>query len=77
MLGADGQYTHLRRSRNGKSFSVQEHLMELAGGFVNGSGKPRELHLCTAHAMCDAAVAPTEVVETVELETQESANATV
>jgi polyphosphate kinase len=38
VLGADGQYTHLRRSRNGKTFSVQEHLMNLARGLVNGSG---------------------------------------
>lgn len=78
VLGADGQYTHLRRSRNGKPFSVQEHLMELAGGFMNGSGKPRELHLCAAHAMCDVAVTPAEVTgQASEVETQESVNATV
>jgi hypothetical protein len=40
VLGADGQYTHLRRCRNGKTFSVQEHRMNLARGFVNGSGRP-------------------------------------
>jgi len=45
VLGADGQHTHLRRCRNGKTFSVQEHRMNLARGFVNGSGRPGELHL--------------------------------
>jgi len=42
VLGPDGKYTYARHGKNGKSFSVQAHLMNLAHGGVNGSGKARQ-----------------------------------
>jgi len=77
VLGPDGQYTHLRRGRNGKGFSVQEHLMDLASGYVNGSGRPRDLHLGITLKKGEPAVAPSQPGEASEPEAQDSANATV
>ena len=75
-LGPDGQYTHVRRGRNGKSFSVQEHLMVLASGNVNGSGRPRELHRAVTLTKGEQA-APTPPTEPSKPATQESSHATV
>jgi polyphosphate kinase len=75
VLGADGQYTHLRRSRNAKTVSVQEHLMNLARGFVNG--RPGGLHSGITHTKSEQAIAPSPAGQIVEPETQDSANATV
>ena len=61
----------------GKTFSVQEHLMNLARGFVNGSGRPGELHLGITDTGSEQVIAPSEAGQTVEPETQDSANATV
>lgn len=77
VLGADGQYKHLRRGKNGKAFSVQEHLMHLASGFVNGSGRPRELHLGITYSKGEPGITTADAGQTVELEVQDSANATV
>ncbi len=50
VLGLNGQYTHLRRVRDRKRFSVQEHLMGTAHGFVNESGESRERQPQVAYA---------------------------
>ena len=77
LLGPDGQYTQVRRGRSGKSFSVQEHLMVLASGNVNGSGRPRELHRAVTLTKGEQAAAPTPPTEPSEPATQESSHATV
>ena len=75
VLGADGQYTAVRPAKGSKRFSVQEHLMKLAEGFVNGSGKPREYPLVGYHP--ETAGVAVEPTQTLELEVQDSSNATV
>jgi polyphosphate kinase len=75
VLGADGQYTAVRPAKGSKRFSVQEHLMKLAEGFVNGSGKPREYPLVGYHP--ETAGVAAEPTQTLELEVQDSSNATV
>src|SRR6516165_5497517 len=77
VLGPDGEYAYLRRGRNGKGFSVQEHLMDLASGYVNGSGRPRELHRGVTLTKGEQAAAPTPPTEPSEPATQESSHATV
>ena len=77
LLGPDGQYTHVRRGRSGKSFTAQEHLMVLASGNVNGSGRPRELHRAVTLTKGAQAAAPTPPAEPSEPATQESSHATV
>jgi len=62
---------------DGKTFSVEEHLMDLASGYVNGSGRHRQLHLGITCAQGEQAVAPRQASETSELEKQDSADATV
>jgi polyphosphate kinase len=75
VLGQDGQYTALRKSRSGKAFSVQEHLMALVDGTVNGAGKSRhQPQVAYAAELGKVAVEPTHDVE---LEVQDSTNATV
>jgi polyphosphate kinase len=77
VLGPDGVYTHVKRNKGtGKSFSVQQHLMDLAQTPVNGSGIPvSQLTMPYNGAESSAgAVVPTE---TFELEVQDSTNATV
>ena len=77
VLGSDGQYTALRRGRIGKGFSVQEHLMELAGAVVNGSGKSRGQQPKVIYTKGEPGAAPTEPAQILELEVQDSSNATV
>jgi polyphosphate kinase len=74
-LGSDGQYTYVRPAKGAKRFSVQEHLMKLAEGFVNGSGKPREYPLVGFKA--EPSTVAIEPVQTLDLEVQDSSNATV
>jgi len=76
LLGPDGQYTHVRRGRNGKSFSVQEHLMVRTSGNANGTGRPRELHRGVTLAKGEQA-ASTPPTEPSEPAAQESSHATV
>jgi len=76
ILGADGVYTQVRRTKGVKRFSVQGHLMELAEASASRSGRPRS-QVTAAYNGSDpkgAVVAPTE---TLELEVQDSTNATV
>jgi polyphosphate kinase len=74
-LGSDGQYTYVRPAKGAKRFSVQEHLMKLAEGFVNGSGKPREYPLVGYKS--EPAGVVVEPTQTLDLEVQDSSNATV
>src|SRR5262252_2641494 len=60
VLGPDGEYTYLRRGKNGKGFSVQEHLMGLARGPVNGSGKSREMAARVTYTRGTEGAAPSE-----------------
>jgi polyphosphate kinase len=74
-LGADGQYTYVHPAKGAKRFSVQEHLMKLAEGFVNGSGKPREYPLMGFKGESSGIVV--EPTQALDLEAQDSTNATV
>src|SRR4029077_7756653 len=42
VLGSDGAYSYVRRGKGAKGFSVQENLMALAHGGVNGSSQSRK-----------------------------------
>jgi polyphosphate kinase len=77
VLGSNGQYTSLRNVRGGKGFSVQEHLMKLAGGFVNGSRKLAESQHKVADTPGGTGTVPPEQAQTLDLEVQDSSNATV
>jgi polyphosphate kinase len=76
VLGPDGEYAYLRRGKNGKGFSVQEHLMAMARGPVNGSGKSREMASRVAYTRGTEGAAPPESSGPPE-EAQDSSNATV
>ena len=76
VMGPDGTYTQLRRTKGVKSFSVQQHLMDLAEAPVNGSGVPRS-QIVQAYNEPEPKVGATVPTETLELEVQDSANATV
>ena len=77
LLGPEGLYTHSRRSRNGRGFSVQDHLMSLATGGVNGSAHTREARTQLAHSQSEDVTVPPEPTATLEVEEQDSSNATV
>ena len=78
VLGSNGHYTALRPARGIRGFSVQEHLMELAHGFVNGSGKSGDHQPTVAYTTKgEPGTAPVEPAQTLELEVQDSLNATV
>ncbi len=77
VLGAHGKYTAVRRASGSKRISVQEHLMKLAGGLVNGSGTPRGQALRVAYTKGEPGNVPVEPTPTLELEVQDSSNATV
>lgn len=77
ILRPDGRYVRAPRGKSRKSFGVQEFLMGLAGGAVNGSGKKKKSQPKLAYTGVQEVAAPTEPAATVELETQDSTNATV
>ena len=77
LLGPEGLYTHSRRSRNGKGFSAQDHLMSQALGGVNGSAQSKERQAKIAYTRSQEVTAPSEPAVTPELEEQDSSNATV
>jgi polyphosphate kinase len=76
ILGRDGEYTYVRRGRNAKGFSVQDHLMALAHGEGNGCAKARELASRLAYNKDAEEPAPTHPAAPAE-EVQDSSNATV
>ena len=74
VLRQDGVYTHLHRAKGEKSFNAQAHLMEVAHA-PNGSGVLRtQVTAAYNGAEPKGVVVPTE---TLELEVQDSTNATV
>ncbi len=77
LLGPEGLYTHSRRSRNGKGFSVQDHLMSQALGGVNGSAPSKERQAKNAYTRSQEVAAPLEPAVTPEMEAEDSSNATV
>lgn len=77
VLESDGQYTTPQRVRGKKCFSVQEHLMELASGNGNGSGKAREPQPQVKYGKGEPGTVPVESAQSLELEVQDSPNATV
>ena len=77
LLGPEGLYTHSRRSRNGKGFSAQDHLMSQALGGVNSSAQSRERQAKIAYTRSQEVTAPLEPAVTPELETEDSSNAAV
>jgi polyphosphate kinase len=75
ILGADGTYSRPRSARHGHGFSVQEHLMRLAGGH---SDSPRTSALATPLVVYTAdGVKADPVSPSDESDTQDSANAAV
>ena len=76
VLGSDGKYTYARRGKNGKGFSVQAHLMNLAHGGVNGSGNSRQTATSVTYNKGSEGTATTQPVAPAE-EVQDSSNATV
>jgi hypothetical protein len=78
ILRADGLYARLRNGLAGRrsGFSVQEHMMRSAHANVNGSGKSSGRQAGLAYTDSQAGKAP-ELTETLELEVQDSANATI
>ena len=76
-LGSDGQYRAARPAKGERKFSVQEHLMKLAGGFVNGSGKSRQQHPKLHYTSSESGTTAAEPSETLDLEIQDTTNATV
>jgi polyphosphate kinase len=77
LLGSDGKYTYVAKPRGHRGFSVQEHLMKLAGGFLNGSETRREPYDRIAYPKGEPGPVPLESTQTLELEVQDSSNATV
>jgi len=63
--------------RNGKGFSVQDHLMHQALGGVNGSAQSKERRSMVVYTGSQEVTAPSEPAVTLELEEQDSSNATV
>jgi polyphosphate kinase len=76
ILGSNGEYSAVRPGKGSKRLSVQEHLMKLAGGFVNGTGKSHQ-HARIAYTKAEPGAVPIEPTQTLELEVQDSTNATV
>lgn len=77
LLGSHGVYTHLRRRRSGKSFSVQDYLMSLSRGIVNGSGNSTVLRAKLSPVLAGQHAGAVESSPATDLEEQESSNATV
>jgi len=75
-LGPDGEYSYVRRGKNGKGFSVQNHLMAVAHGAVNGSGKTKTAPVPAAYTKGTERTAPTEPTVPAD-EVLDSSNATV
>jgi polyphosphate kinase len=77
VLGPSGRYTTVQRVRGQKRFSVQEHLMELPRGFVNGSRVSRGQHRQVAYTKVEPGTVPVAPTQTLELEVQDSSDATI
>jgi polyphosphate kinase len=78
VLGSNGLYTHSKREKGARPFSVQDYLMSVAHGEVNGSGKPKErqtTQVVSANGKPSAAALPPAAP--IAPEEQDSSNATV
>jgi hypothetical protein len=73
VLGPAGQYHQLRKERGLKSFSVQQHFMDMAQARANGAA-PHRAHMYLSTEPVPAAIVPTE---TLEAEVQDATNASV
>jgi polyphosphate kinase len=78
LLGADGLYAHLHRTKGSKGFSVQDHLMEVAHQEDLSAAKlmERQTKLARTNGQRKAA-APLHAPEIVDLEDQDTLNAAV
>jgi polyphosphate kinase len=76
ILGPDGTYQYIHRARKTKGFSVQNHLMALAHGGVNGSDRGKETQSKLAYTKGAEGAAPAQPAVPAE-EVQDSLNATV
>jgi polyphosphate kinase len=77
VLGPDGIYSHLHQRRNGKGFSVQNYLMGLSVGSVDGSGRSGALRAKVPPVFNGQAATLLESSPATDLEAPESSNATV
>ncbi|HEY2458591.1 MAG TPA: polyphosphate kinase 1 [Candidatus Acidoferrum sp.] len=77
VLGSDGLYTHLHGKRGAKGFSVQDHLMDMAHHEDRSAAKLLERQTKLAHTNGQPKTVPLHAPETVDLEDQDSSNATV
>ena len=77
LLGPEELYTYSRRGRNGKGFSVQDHLMSQSLGGVNDSAQSKERQAKVAYTRSQEVTAPLEPAVTPELEAEDSSNAAV
>ena len=76
VLGSDGAYSYAPRGKGVKGFSVQEHLMALAHGGINGSGKRKKSASGVTYTSGAEGAAPAEPAVPAE-DVQDSLNATV
>jgi polyphosphate kinase len=76
VLGSDGTYSYVRRGKGAKGFSVQEHLMALVHGGVNGSSKSKKLTSAVRYTNNAEGAARAEPAVPAE-DVQDSLNATV
>jgi hypothetical protein len=76
VLGSDGAYDCIQLAKSARHVSAQEHLMSLARGGVNGSGKAKDLAPRVAYTKGAEGAAPAEPAVPAE-DAQDSLNATV
>jgi polyphosphate kinase len=78
ILGSNGVYTHSKREKGARPFSVQDYLMSVAHGGANGSGKPKERAVTqTVSANGKPSAAALHPAAPIAPEEQDSSNATV
>jgi polyphosphate kinase len=78
VLGADGEYTAVRPARGAKRLSVQEHLMQIAGGHINGAGPSHQHYPKVAYTKkAETGAVIVEPAPSLDLEVQDTSNATV
>jgi polyphosphate kinase len=76
VLGPDGAYSYVQRGKGAKGFSLQEHLMALAHGGVNGAGKRKKPASGVTYTSAAEGAAHAEPAVPAE-DVQDSLNATV
>jgi polyphosphate kinase len=76
VLGPNGAYDYIQLAKNARRVSAQEHLMSLARGGVNGSGRGKDLASRVAYTKGAEGAAPAEPAVPAE-DAQDSLNATV